>query len=613
VAALYRERRDHFAAERDRLARRSRQISSARLLSFLAAVAALGWSVFASSGPRAEVAAGGASLLAGFVALVIAHERVIRSLERASGLALLNQAGLHRLARAWSELPRPSAPALAPGSEEESLAVDLNLFGLGGLFHLGATAVTPSGKQTLAHALLEPAEVATIRERQGAVAELAGLIDFRQELEVRARLMADLPPDPEPFLRWAEGAPWLRARALRRWLPRILALVGLTLVACHAAGLTRYPLWLLPVAVNLALDALLGKHPRALFDEISAHEREFRSYAELLALAGEADVHDPLLSRLRTTLAASDGAAVRALRRLDRLLALADMRRAGLFHFPLEALLLWDFHVLDLLEGWQASEGRQVRRWLELLGELETLGALAGLKHDHPGWCFPVLVEGEPILRARGLGHPLLPPDRCVRNDVEVGPPGSFLLVTGSNMSGKSTLLRAIGVNAVLAGAGGPVCAASLSLPPLRLGTSFTVQDSLADGVSFFMAELRRLKSVVELAARAREAERVLLFLLDEILLGTNIAERQIAVREVVAHLLARGSIGAISSHDLTLASAEGIAAACRPVHFREHYEEQEGRTVMRFDYLLREGIAPTTNAITLLRMVGIEPPPRPL
>jgi hypothetical protein len=536
---------------------------------------------------------------------------VIRALERAEGLAILNGAGLHRLARAWSELPRPAAPALAPGSEAESLAVDLDLFGPGGLFHLSATAVTPFGKQALARAFLEPAGAGEIRERQGAVGELAGLLDFRQELEVRARLMADLPPDPEPFLRWAEGAPWLRARALRRWPPRILALLTIGLVACHATGLTPGALWLLPAAVNLVLSALLGKHPRALFDEISAHEREFRSYAELVALPGEATVRDPLLARLRTTLAAGDGAATRAFRRLDRLLSLADVRRAGLFHFPLQALLLWDFHVLDALEGWQATEGRQVRRWLELLGELEALGTLAGLKHDHPDWCFPEIVD-EPILRARRLGHPLLPPDRCVRNSVQVGPPGSFLLVTGSNMSGKSTLLRAIGVNAVLAGAGGPVCAAELSLPPLRLGTSFTVRDSLADGISFFMAELRRLKSVVELAASARAAGRVPLFLFDEILLGTNIAERQIAVREVVAHLLARGAIGAISSHDLTLASAEGIAAACRPVHFREHYEEQEGQTVMRFDYLLREGIAPTTNALTLLRMVGIEPPSPP-
>jgi hypothetical protein len=607
VAAIYRERRDRFAAERDRLTRRSRQISSARLASFLAACAALGYALFAASGPRALSALGGAALLVLFVALVIVHERVIRALERASGLVLLNQAGLHRLARAWADLPRPSAPPLAPGSEAEALALDLNLFGEAGLFHLAATAVTPAGKQALAAWIVEPAAPAAIRERQGAVAELAPRLAERQELEVRARLMADLPPDPEPFLRWAEGAPWLRARPLRRWAPRALALAGVALVAAHAAGLTPYPLWLLVVALNLILDAIFGKHPRRLFEEISSHEREYRAYAELLRLAGQLPASDPLLARLRSTLAAGDHAAAQALRRLDRLLALADMHRAGLFHFPLEALLLWDFHVLDLLEGWQAREGRQVRRWLALLGELEALGALAGLKHDHPDWCFPSLDEATPRLVARGLGHPLLPPSRCVRNDAEVGPPGSFLLVTGSNMSGKSTLLRALGVNAVLAGAGGPACAVSLSLPALTLGTSFTIQDSLADGVSYFMAELRRLKSVVESASRARESGRLLLFLLDEILLGTNIAERQIAVREVVAHLIERGAIGAISSHDLTLASAEGLAVACRPVHFREHYREAGGKTEMSFDYLLREGIAPTTNALALLRMVGLE------
>jgi DNA mismatch repair ATPase MutS len=196
-----------------------------------------------------------------------------------------------------------------------------------------------------------------------------------------------------------------------------------------------------------------------------------------------------------------------------------------------------------------------------------------------------------------------------VPNDVTLGPPGTFLLVTGSNMSGKSTLLRSIGMNVVLAQAGGPVAALSFRLPPVLLATSILVEDSLVDGVSFFMAELLRIRQVVDAAGRARDAGRVPLYLLDEILRGTNTQERQIAVRRVLSHLLAAGALGAVSTHDLELAQIPELAAACQPVHFRENFApgaERQGKPVMTFDYLLRPGVATTANALKLLDLVGL-------
>jgi DNA mismatch repair ATPase MutS len=218
-------------------------------------------------------------------------------------------------------------------------------------------------------------------------------------------------------------------------------------------------------------------------------------------------------------------------------------------------------------------------------------------------------VGGQAELAARDLGHPLLPAARRVGNDVTVGPAGTFLLVTGSNMSGKSTLLRAIGLNAVLAQAGGPVCAASLRLPPVRLATSILVEDSLASGVSFFLAELLRIKGVVAAAAEAKARGAVLLYLLDEVLRGTNSVERQIAVRRVLRHLLSRGALGAVSTHDLELAAGAGIAEAARPVHFRETLAPDPDGPRMSFDYRLRPGPATTTNALELLRQVGLDLP----
>jgi DNA mismatch repair ATPase MutS len=291
---------------------------------------------------------------------------------------------------------------------------------------------------------------------------------------------------------------------------------------------------------------------------------------------------------------------------------IADARH-GSFHIVTQALLLWDVHALWLLERWQVGPGRRVRRWLEALAELEALAALAALAHDEPEWTFPRLVEeGPPVLAARALAHPLLAAGARVANDVTVGPPGTFLLVTGSNMSGKSTLLRALGVNVVLAQAGGPVCAADLELPPVLLGTSVIVEDSLGDGVSFFMAELLRLKQVVDLAEFA-PAEgppaggRVLLFLLDEVLRGTNNRERREALRRVMAHLMARPAIGAVSTHDLELGDLPEIAGAAVPVHFRETiHPPGSGGPPMSFDYLLRPGPATTTNALRLLEAVGL-------
>jgi DNA mismatch repair ATPase MutS len=319
------------------------------------------------------------------------------------------------------------------------------------------------------------------------------------------------------------------------------------------------------------------------------------------------------------------------MRRLARRVESADARH-GSFHVLVQVLTLWDFHTLWLLERWQAAAGRRVRPWLAALGELEALAALGALAWDHPGWAFPTLPtgaddSGPPVLDGRGLGHPLIAGDRRVGNDVTLGPPGTFLLVTGSNMSGKSTLLRALGLDVVLAQAGGPVCAEALSVPPLALGTSILVEDSLADGVSFFYAELLRLKQVVDLAAAAREQGRTLLYLLDEVLRGTNSRERRVAVTRVLGHLLAAGAIGAVSTHDLELGGVAEIAAAARPVHFRETLAapgadgaekradqpagepaEERFRPAMSFDYRLRPGPATTTNALALLAAVGLDP-----
>jgi DNA mismatch repair ATPase MutS len=281
---------------------------------------------------------------------------------------------------------------------------------------------------------------------------------------------------------------------------------------------------------------------------------------------------------------------------------------SSVLYVPIQALTLWDLHVLLALERWKRDGGRDARRWLETLGETEALAALAGLRRDNPDWTVPSIEREGDAFRAVLLGHPLLRDDSRVENDVTIGPPGTFLLVTGSNMSGKSTLLRAVGVNAVLAQAGGPVCAAALVLPAVELWTSARVQDSLERGVSFFLAELQRLKLIVDAATRAREqgGPRVM-YLLDEILQGTNTAERSVAARRVIAYLVEQRAIGAVSTHDLALVDDPRLAESAVSVHFTDTVGEGLDAPPMSFDYRLRPGVATTTNALRLMRLIGLE------
>jgi DNA mismatch repair ATPase MutS len=339
-------------------------------------------------------------------------------------------------------------------------------------------------------------------------------------------------------------------------------------------------------------------------------DQAFARYADLFAHAVHAPGEAPLLAAIRARLGTSGADAPECLRRLNRILGFAQLRAgAAIFHFPIQALTLWDFHVFFALDAWRRTVGPSVRGWMEAIGELDALCALAQVKADYPAWALPEVTDaGTDVKRlvASNLGHPLIPDDRRVGNDVEVGPPGTLLLITGSNMSGKSTLLRAIGLNAVLAQAGGPVCADALRMPAVDIETSIRVQDSLEHGLSYFMAALARLKGVLDRARHrlAGDDGRIVLYLLDEILQGTNTGERAIAVRGVARHLLDAGAIGAMTTHDLGLATEEPLNTAARLAHFTELVDEQGGMT---FDYRLRPGLATSRNALRLMRLIGIE------
>ena len=611
----YQARAQQHAIHRDAERKRSVQISRARLAVFLAAAGCLVWTLTRGSDPvRLAMTVG---LFVIFGVLVFWHARVEDRVAWHDALRTVNLRGSARVERRWDDLP----PADAPGSIDlvhHAYALDLDLFGRASLFQWLGPAATPLGSLKLATWLLTAGAPDTVLARQAAVVELAQADEWREELSAHGAVAGEArQAEIDAFLGWAEGPqpvvnvplPFVRGGHATIFLfPIQVVVLALTasiwiLLALFFFGIIDAALWLLPLLAGIILSFALAKMVLTAFDRAGAGQQAIGRYAALFEHSTRTRFVSPALRELQTRLSADGKAAPECMRRLNRILGFAKLRiGAALLHFPIQAFTLWDFHVLFALDRWRRVAGPHVREWLDAVGELDALSAFGTARRDNPGWCMPE-VHDTPLLTADALGHPLIREDRRVSNDVQVGPPGTLLLVTGSNMSGKSTLLRAIGLNTVLAQAGGCACAKRLRLPPCDLQSSIRIQDSLELGLSYFMAALARLKGVVDAAERRRDG-RVLFYLLDEILQGTNSAERGIAVRAVARHLLDAGAIGVMTTHDLNLAGEEPLKSSAVLVHFTESVDEQGH---MAFDYRLREGLATSRNALRLMQMIGID------
>ena len=539
-----------------------------------------------------------------FAWLVVRHDRLERRREAALELAVLNRQSTARLARSWDSLPTPWSP---PEADGHAFATDLDVFGHASLVQILGPVRTPTGRTTLARWLLDGVQdgVDAIRDRQEAVRELAPAIDVRQWFAALGRTLpavTGVGPDAgmPHAVRWAETPSGLAGRHWVTPVALLLTVVTLSGAIGAAAGVVSGAWWLVTGALGWVLRWWVHEPlERAVHGASSAHG--LRSWSVLIDHV-HASRFDALV--LREARAAID-AAPAALRWLEQRVALADVRHSVWLFVPLQTLTLWDLHTWRLIERWRERHGREVRGWLEALGRIEAVSALATLAFDQPAWAFPEVDDSLSRIEAVGAGHPLLADDVRVPNDLHVGPPGRFMLITGSNMSGKSTLLRAIGLDVVLAYAGGPVCARELRLPRLSLHTSMRVSDSLELGLSLFMASLMRLKQIVD-AARAAPASCRVCYLLDEVLQGTNSVERQTAVRTVVDHLLGCEAIGVVTTHDLALAHDPAFTARADSVHLRETLTGTGTESAMTFDYRLRLGPAEGGNALQLLRAMGL-------
>jgi hypothetical protein len=609
-AAWYDSRISHWTATRDTASRAVVFLSRLRLATFLSGVALLWWglsSTIEAIGRFAPIA--GVALLVAFGVLVIRHARQYDIVERADAALKLNAEGHARLSREWNALPEVAAPPDL-NLDAHPYARDLDLYGHASLSKWLGRPATIEGTRYLNAWLLEAADPAVILDRQRAIDDLAARREWRERLALEGLLTNASPTELARFLEWAEGRDFVVPRLLQV-VAIVLPLLTIGLLTAFLADWTDGAWFLIPLTVAIVLSFFYAPRMYAVFDRATVGQRALERYGEMLGQACREPWTADALQRLKGALCAGGDAPTRVIR-LARLGGWSELRTgAALLHTPVQALTLWDFHIYFAFERWRAQSGSHVRGWLDALGAIDALAVLSRVRADEPSWTMPRVDPQAASLQASAVGHPLIAPGKRVDNDVAVGPKGTLVLITGSNMSGKSTLLRAIGLNIVLAQTGAPVCATKFTMPPCAVQTSIRVQDSLELGLSYFMAALARLKQIVDSAQRGSGPGRVLFYLLDEVLQGTNSIERGLAVRAVVRHLLDAGAIGVMTTHDLALADEEPIRSAAHLAHFTEHVHADG---TMTFDYRLRPGLATSTNALRLMQLIGISstiPPER--
>ncbi|HVW69872.1 MAG TPA: hypothetical protein VHB68_12915 [Steroidobacteraceae bacterium] len=532
---------------------------------------------------------------AGALAALIFHHASVRRLRsRAERAAAYYRQRIARLEDRWAGLGQPGDRFASPS---HLYADDLDLFGKGSLFELLSAARTRMGEDTLAHWLLAPAaSLADIRARHASVVDLRDRLDLREELAVLGE-DPQVGVQPQALLGWAEAPNELP----RRWLPALaLVLPVLALAAAVVWSIwgLAVPFVLVVLVEALVIHAVKAPLAQAIYGSESAFA-DLKLFAELLIRIERTSFDAARLQDLAHRLSSHTLTASATIGRLARVVDYADARNNPFLRM-LDTPLMYSVHVALAAERWRREHGKVVRQWVEALGEFEALSSLAGYSYEHPLDPFPDIVEGPAVFIATELGHPLLAAAKCVRNNVTIEGTTRVLLVSGSNMSGKSTLLRTVGINTVLAMAGAPVRASHLRLTPLQVGASIRVNDSLHEGSSRFYAEITRLRALHVLLGR----ERPLLFLLDELLQGTNSRDRLTGAEGIVRAFVASGAIGLVSTHDLALADIGGLApGALRNVHFQD--ELVEGR--MRFDFTLRDGVVTKSNGIELMRAIGLE------
>jgi hypothetical protein len=528
-----------------------------------------------------------------FIGLVIVHRRVMRAMTLAKRAVAFYERGLARIEDRWAGTGETGAEFKEP---LHLYAEDLDILGDGSIFQLLSTARTNMGAQCLSRWLLAPASVQEILERQLAIAELKARLDFREDLAVIGQ-SERIAVNPAAITHWAREESGLKDGA---WWAAVLAILNI------AALVYGFKVLWTPFVLVLLVNGVFIFRARhrleKIFSGVGETHKDLDSLALLLGRIEAEKFESPMLRQLQARLIIHGLSPSACIARLDTLADLDDSRH-NWFVRLLDVPLLYTLQVAFALERWRRKYGSGIAAWLDVVGAIEALASIAAYAYEHPEDPFPEFTPAEagPRFDGEALGHPLLPADKSVRNDVALSGESQILLVSGSNMSGKSTYLRVVGVNAVLAMMGAPVRAKTLRLSRLAVGASMRVSDSLQKGISHFYAEIKRLRQVVDLSS-----SQPTLFLLDEVLQGTNSHDRRVGTEGVLRTLIRNNAIGMITTHDLALTSLEQVfPERVRNAHFQERFEDDR----LSFEYRLRPGVVKTSNGLELMKSIGLDVP----
>jgi hypothetical protein len=528
-----------------------------------------------------------------FGAFVFYHETVRRQMRLAKRSIQFYERGVARIEDRWEGDGTPGLDFL---DSAHPYAQDLDLFGKGSLFELLCTARTRSGEQTLAGWLCSPAAPGEIQARHEAVTELRPRLDLREQVallgeDIRAGVHV------EALKTWA-AMPSLPGLRLTRIVAGSLAMLNVAALVGAGLGIGSGALLVL-VLLNVAFAFWTRRRVQKALTGVDWALHDLALLGQILACIEQEQFQTPRLITLRKALDTEGAPPSRQLAKLRRLVTLLESMKNQVFVL-IGLIVLWDRQVALAIEAWRVTPGAAVAHWLTAVGEFEAFCALAGYAYEHPDDPFPEIATDGTCFVGEAIGHPLIPRRQCVRNDVALGGALRVLIVSGSNMSGKSTLLRTVGTNIVLALAGAPVRAQRLRLSPLAIGATLRIQDSLQRGSSRFYAEITRIRQLMDII----KGDLPLFFLLDEILHGTNSHDRQVGAEAIVRSLVNRGAMGFVTTHDLALAH---IAETLAPRAANVCFEDQLTDGKLTFDYCMRPGVVRKSNALALMRAIGLE------
>lgn len=591
IKGFYNDYTEKYSAQLKTVKQQINLISNIRLAVALIAIAA---SVYAYRIDPYFFFSVVVSGIVGFFLLVFYHETLHQRKCSTENVLNVLHRNLSRLSGNWTDYSDTGNDFV---NDEHPFCTDLDMFGKGSLFQWLSSSHTFYGRKQLASDILQtPSTTGQVVQQQGAVTDCAKHFNFRLLFEAAA-LDIKVQSDQEPLLKWAESGV-SRWASMAPWLfyaePFVAALSAIICSVFFKIPLIAYIIY----TVHLLLFALFFISNKKFMDRFEACATTVLVYSRLLSLIEKEDFSNKVLLRYKNDLVSENGTVVsKELKKLSQLISSMEIRYNPLGHFIANVGLLWDLRLRINAENWKKNNSRNLRKWFEIIGWFESINSFSGIAFEHQDWYYPQITD-EARLSCTDMGHPLIPDNRRIHNSFSIKD-NHVAIITGSNMSGKSTFLRTVGVNMVLAYAGAPVCGKSMCVPLVKIFSSMRIGDDLSGNVSTFYAELLKIKRIIDEDKNGTP----ILFLLDELFRGTNSSDRHEGAVAVLSKLKKPGNIGLISTHDLQLCElAQGDQRGYENYHFTETYNENG----IAFDYTLRQGPSTTRNALYLIKMLGI-------